>query len=117
MAAPVRPAAAVFLVALLLVGCTHAGAARTTTSTPPSPTNSLPRLPDTPAAREMRWVMQAVAAPSGPTVTAVDQHMSARFLAAVPAAKVLALFAQERPPGRCGCRRSSRRRRAQARRR
>ncbi len=103
MAGLLRSATAVFLVGLLLAGCTHADTGRTASGSPSSPTNSPPsatsavsRLPDTPAGRQLRWVMQAVAAPSGPTVTAVDQHMSAQFLAAVPADKVIALFAQQR---------------------
>lgn len=58
-----------------------------------------PALPDSPAGRQVGWVLQQLAGGSGPDAGAAQQHFTAAFLKQLPAQQVAAVFRQLRALG------------------
>jgi beta-lactamase class A len=93
----------VALALALALGCQHpVDAPATTTAALPAPGTkpaepALPAgVPDTPAGRELAWLLRVIAHDAPATKPDLDAHFAASFLAAVPTDQLLAGFQQLR---------------------
>lgn len=97
-----RTLAVAAALALAVTGCTDGdGAASDPAPSQPTATEGTAtvELPDSPAGRQAQWVLDQLAAGTGPSPAQAEEHFAEVFLGEVPAEQIPAVFDQLRPAG------------------